>query len=103
MIKGARKTDPLALPSRQSDTAFAHVRVKAIGCFGFNEIEYLRRRTSLAQARTIDLVVGQAECDVTRDAVINQENVLRHVTDSSLPRRDERRCERPAIDQNLAS
>ena len=45
MIKRASKTDPLTLSARKADTALANFRLKAIGQFRFNEVEYLRHGT----------------------------------------------------------
>src|SRR5215831_10847686 len=102
MVKRACKADPLTLPARKADTAFAYIRIKPVRQFRFDEIQDLRHRASFAQARWIDLLVRQTERDVARDRVVYEENILRHVTDRSLPQRHQRGCERLPIDQDLA-
>src|ERR1700757_4368561 len=100
MVKGACKTDALALAAREADTAFPHIRLKAIRQFRFDEVEQLRDGASFAQTRRIDLIVRQPKRDVARDRVVDKEDVLWHITDRSLPRRHQLQCKRPAIDQD---
>src|SRR5947207_1705282 len=85
MIKRASKTDPLTLPARKADAALANFRLKAVAQIRFNEVQYLRHTASFAQAHGIDLLIRQTKRDVARDRVVDEKNILRHVTDRCLP------------------
>src|SRR5215510_6644319 len=102
MVKSARKTNALPLPTGKSHAALADVSIKTIRQFRFNEIEQLRRLAGLAQTDGINFTVLQSKRDVARNGVVNEKNVLWHIADGSLPRRHQRRCQEPAIDQYLA-
>src|SRR6266511_5534862 len=102
MVKSARKTDALALPAGKTNTTFPHDRIKAVRQFDLDEFDQLRRDASFAQPRRIDLSVQQAECDIARNGIVNEENILWHITDGSLPRGHQRRCKRLVVDQDLA-
>ena len=102
MVKRARKTDALPLAAGKSDTTFPDVRVETIAQFRFNNVEYLRHVASFAQARSIHLIVRQAKRDIARDRIVDEKNVLWHITDGSLPRGHQRRRKGPAINQYLA-
>src|SRR5206468_8417035 len=102
VVKGASKADALALPARKTNTTFPHDRIKAVTHFRFDEVEYLCRRTRLAQSHRINLVIREAKRDVASDCVVYQKDVLWHVTDGSLPGGNQRRRKGPAIDQQLA-
>src|SRR5206468_12830661 len=102
VVKRARKADALALAARETDTALPHDRVKAGRQIRFDEVEYLCRRTRLAQPHRINLVIRQAKRDVARDGVVYEKDILWHVTDGSLPGGNQRRRKGPAIDQDIA-
>src|SRR5204863_2921041 len=102
VVKRARKTNALPLPARETHTAFTHVRVEAKWQISFNEVEYLRHGASFTQPRGIDLVIQQAKRDVARDRIVDEKNILWHITDGSLPRGHQLRCKRPIIDQDFA-
>ena len=102
MVKRARKTDALALPAGKANTSLSHVRLKPVRQFGFNQVEDLCHCASFAQPRRIDLIVRHPKRDVARDSIVDQENILRHITDGGLPRRHQRRRKRSAVDQHLA-
>src|SRR6516165_7418085 len=102
MVKRARKANTLALPTRKPDPALADSRVKPIGQFRFDELEHLRKSTRFAQSSLINLLIRQTECDVARDRVVGEKNILWNVTDRSLPWRHQRRREQLSIDQYLA-
>src|SRR5919198_2431475 len=102
MVKSARKTDALTLAAGKTNTALSDVRGKAIVQFCFDEVEYLRHSTSFMQRGLIDLFVRQTKGDVARDRIVDEKNILWHVTDGRLPRRHQRCAQRLAIDQDLA-
>ena len=102
MVKRARKTNALALAARKTNTALPHEGIKAVRQFDFNEFEQLRHGASFAQLRRIDLSVQQAECDIARYGIVDEKNILWHITDGSLPRWHQRRCKRLLVDQDLA-
>src|SRR6478752_6990235 len=102
MVKGTRKTNALALPAGKTNTTLPHDRIKAGRQFDFNEFDQLRHDASFAQPRRIDLSVRQAECDIARNGIVDEKNILWHITDGSLPRGYQRRCKRLVVDQNLA-
>ena len=85
MIKRARQTDALALAARKPNTPLPDERVKTGGHFRFDKVEYLCGRACFTQSRWIDLIVGQAKRHVAGDCVVDKKNILRHVTDGSLP------------------
>src|SRR4030095_8267212 len=98
----ARKTDALTLPAGKTNTTLPHDRIKAGRQFDFDEFEQLRCGTSFAPPRRIALIVRQAECNIARNGIVDEKNILWHITDGSLPRRHERRCKRLVVDQDLA-
>src|SRR4029453_4164272 len=102
MVKSARQTDALALAAGEPDPALPSVRIKPIWQFVLNEVEDLSHRASFAQACRINLIVGQAKSNVPRDCVVNEKDILWHITDGGLPRGHQRRCKRLIIDQDLA-
>src|SRR5205807_7571306 len=102
MVKRARKTDALPLAAGKSDTTFPDVRVETIAQFRFNNVEYLRHVASFAQARSIHLIVRQANCDIARDRIVDEKYVLSHITEQILPRALYHMCKGPAITQYLA-
>src|SRR5438034_6249505 len=102
MVKRARKTDALALAAGETDAALADLRVKAAWQFRFNELEDLRHGTGFTQMHQIDLIIRQTKRDVARDRVVDEKNILWHVTDGRLPRRYQRCRQRLAVDHNLA-
>src|SRR5213594_2252164 len=102
MVKRARKTDALALAAGETDAALADLRVKAAWQFRFNELEDLRHGTGFTQMHQIDLIIRQTKRDVARDRVVDEKNILWHVTDGSLPRTHELRCKRPIVDEDFA-
>src|SRR5215813_1118913 len=102
MVKGARKTNALPLPTGKPHTPLPNVRIKAIRQLRLNEVEQLRRVAGLAQADRINFAIRQAKRDVARNCIVDEKNILWHVTDGSLPRRDPLRCQEPPIDQDFA-
>src|SRR2546430_2321089 len=100
MVKCARKTDALALPARKPDTAFTYVGIKASRQFRFDEIEYLRHRGGLAQARTINFIVRHPERNIASDRIVDKEKFLRDIADRSLPRRNQFGSKRLAINEH---
>ena len=103
MVKRTRKTDPLALPARKADATFADRGVEAIRQFRLDELEYLRYSTSFTQLDMIDFFVRQTKCDVARNRIVDQKNILGHIADGIPPRRYQRSCQGLPIDQDLAS
>lgn len=85
MIQSACEAKTLALAAGKSDASFAHYSLKAARQVAFDEIENLSRRTGFTQPRTVDLVLGNTQRDIARDRVVDEENILRHVADGSLP------------------
>src|SRR4051794_9170207 len=102
MVKRARKTNALPLPTGKSHAALPHDRIKSVRQFDFNEFEQLSHDASFAQPLRIDFSFRQAECDVARNGVVDEKNILWHITDGSLPRGHQRRCKRLHVDQDLA-
>src|SRR4051794_15407006 len=102
MIERARKTDPLALPARKTNTPLPHDRIKTLRQFDFNEFEQLRHDASFSQSGRVDLSVRQAECDIARNGIVDEKNILWHITDGSLPRGHQGRCKRLVVDEDLA-
>src|SRR5215471_3487281 len=101
MIKSARKTDPLALPAGKANAALAHTRIKPISQFCFDEVEYLRHRTSFTQSGVIDFLVWQTKCDVASNRIVDEKDILGHVADGISPQRHESPCEGLPINQDL--
>src|SRR6185503_3408681 len=102
MVKRARKTDALTLPTGKYHAPLPDARVKTGRQFPFDEFEQLRHGTSFTQPRRIDLIVRQAERDIARNGIGDGKNTLWHITDGSLPCGHERRCKRLVVDQDLA-
>src|SRR5882757_7595130 len=102
MVKGTRKTNALALPAGKTNTTLPHDRIKAVRQFDFDEFDQLRHDASFAQPRRINLSVQQAECDIARDGIVDEKNILWHITDGSLPCGHHRRCKWVVVDQNFA-
>src|SRR5882724_2302622 len=102
MVKSARKTNALPLPAGKTNTALPHDRTKTVRQFRLDEVEQLRRVAGLAQADGIDFTIRQAKRDVARNGFVHEKNILWHITDGSLPRRHQRRCQEPGIDHDLA-
>src|SRR6266403_4410280 len=102
MVKRTRKTDALALPAGKTNTPLPHDRIKTVRQFDFDEFDQLRHDASFAQPRRIDLSVRKAECDITRNGIVDEKNILWHITDGSLPRGHQHSCKRLVVDQNLS-
>src|ERR1043166_10221536 len=102
MVKRARKTDALSLPPGKANTPPPYDRVEAEWQFSFNEIQYLRHGASFTQLRTINFIIEQAKRHVARNRVVDEKNILWHIANGRLPRRDQVRCERLIINQAFA-
>src|SRR5678815_2111229 len=102
MVKSARKTNALPLPTGKSHATLPDIRIKAVTQFRFDEIEYLCHRTRFAQLRRINFTIRQAKRDVARNCIVDEKNILWHITDGGLPRGHQRRCKRLVVNQDLA-
>ena len=100
-IERPRDRDALPLTTGQSHAAFADVRVHAVWQ-RVDELLQPCKSDHVRKAPLVDLGVTQPEADVAAQRVVDQEELLRHVSNLSLPS-PERLLNVGAVDGDLSS
>ncbi|HEX4736155.1 MAG TPA: hypothetical protein VH331_01200 [Allosphingosinicella sp.] len=101
LVESAGDADALALAAREADAALAHLRLVVVGQL-FHEIGDMGGAGAGADALAVDSVCRHAESDIGGDALVGEEDRLRHVGERRLPARPRLGIEGAAVDPDLA-
>ncbi len=88
VIEGTGDSDTLALAAGESNSALADGGIEALWKALLDEIEDVRGGGDIVEAFLIDIVIGQAQGDVAGQGVVDEKDILGHVTDAGLPGAD---------------
>src|SRR5688572_28817891 len=86
MIERSRDADSLALAAGHPDSPFAEHRIELLRQLGHETVQ-ARALQHGPHPSVVDLVVFEAERDVSPDAVVEDVDGLRHIADTLLPLR----------------